>query len=763
MVDTAPEKYNVKITDNSEEAEVVESLQIPEAGTNKTYTLTYSLVQKTTRARRSAETTQDAVDTAVRKVTVTNQKPRLDNVQSITIKTQKGVDFNKDELLNQIKNVTATDFEDGIITEIVTEKPQLGKNGIVLEIPEFTSGENKVTYRVYDKDGNETVLERSVVISSNQAPVIEINERNTIIRPSKASTFKVSDLVSKVTDDYDTINKNSVTEYLQNGESVIAKINAYDPKSGTQKYDVKLQVTDNDGGTTVTQPITVTISNEAPVIKTELDSITAMKGKTIDLLSVVEITDDWNSFERTVTINGQKIENPRQYTVDLESNKAYPIVYTAVDSDGNTTVLQKDFNVVEDIEPEVIFAETSVSLGKLSDQTYKKGVYLKYGSFAEEATNVNVKDTVKVSELPVDTQRDVTVTYQNFNDKFNRYISMEGKVRTIKVTNYAPKVTAEQTTSLKEGDKITKEQLISFLTITDEDSKEELKIEINEDNLSLNNLKAGTHNVEYTITDTDGNVVTTTLPLKVQSTSEILSQGGGASISGGTSGSTEESSKETLDKDKVELEKPEKELTKDNVKLPQVETKEPVKFNDIPQNHWASPSITKMSSAGILKGDGNGNFNANQATKRADVAIMLVNLLGLENEAKELNSKTSFKDVREDKYYVNYVELAKQYGIISGVGNDKFNPEGTVSRQDVMVMVSRVLKQLGIEAKETTKANFSDANTVSDYAKESVDYLVSLGVVKGDNNKINPKQNITRAEMAVILDNVYTIIDNQNK
>ena len=89
--------------------------------------------------------------------------------------------------------------------------------------------------------------------------------------------------------------------------------------------------------------------------------------------------------------------------------------------------------------------------------------------------------------------------------------------------------------------------------------------------------------------------------------------------------------------------------------------------------------------------------------------------------------------------------------------------QSTVSRQDVMVMVSRVLKQLGVEAKETTKQNFSDANTVSDYAKESVDYLVSLGVVKGDNNKINPKQNITRAEMAVILDNVYTIIDNQNK
>lgn len=197
------------------------------------------------------------------------------------------------------------------------------------------------------------------------------------------------------------------------------------------------------------------------------------------------------------------------------------------------------------------------------------------------------------------------------------------------------------------------------------------------------------------------------------------------------------------------------ELTKEEIKLPEL-SEEPKDFTDMKETHWAKDSIEKLSKAGIISGD-DGKFNANEETKRADVTIMLVKLLGLEGEAK-----TNFSDVDNNKYYANYVGLAREYGIINGAGG-KFNPESNISRQDAIVMVAQVLKGLNmnISTEIQNSEEYTDFSNFSGYAKESVAILLNAGVIKGSEGKLNPTKPVTRAEMAVIVSNVYDILEQE--
>jgi hypothetical protein len=48
-------------------------------------------------------------------------------------------------------------------------------------------------------------------------------------------------------------------------------------------------------------------------------------------------------------------------------------------------------------------------------------------------------------------------------------------------------------------------------------------------------------------------------------------------------------------------------------------------------------------------------------------------------------------------------------------------------------------------------SKFQDSKGISDYAKEAIAICVKNEIIIGSNNKINPKDNITRAEVATIV------------
>ncbi len=231
--------------------------------------------------------------------------------------------------------------------------------------------------------------------------------------------------------------------------------------------------------------------------------------------------------------------------------------------------------------------------------------------------------------------------------------------------------------------------------------------------------------------------------------------GGGANI-GNTDATTENTtSSNTNNNNNGTVEN--KDLTLDIINLPSV-TGEAKVFSDVSASHWAKSYIDKLSTAGVINGS-NGMFNPNGQTKRADATIMLVNLLGLQPEA---NSR--FADVASTAYYAPYVGTASTYGIVNG-SNGMFNPENTISRQDTMVMMAQILKALNLNVNTDTSVlnQFSDVNSVSSYATESVAILVNSGIISGNNGRLNPTSPVTRAEMATIMSKLYDVLESATK
>ncbi|MBQ6698817.1 MAG: S-layer homology domain-containing protein, partial [Oscillospiraceae bacterium] len=157
-------------------------------------------------------------------------------------------------------------------------------------------------------------------------------------------------------------------------------------------------------------------------------------------------------------------------------------------------------------------------------------------------------------------------------------------------------------------------------------------------------------------------------------------------------------------------------------------------------------AINALAEDNIIKGTSETTFSPAKNITRADFAILLVRAFKLESENAE-----NFADVADSDYFAKELAIARNTGIVGGIGDNKYAPKNNITRQDMMVIVYRALKKLNVELEKTTDAEMTDVDSVADYAKEAVGALISAGLVNGKNGKIAPKDYTTRAEVAVLI------------
>ncbi|MBQ9518377.1 MAG: S-layer homology domain-containing protein, partial [Firmicutes bacterium] len=182
-------------------------------------------------------------------------------------------------------------------------------------------------------------------------------------------------------------------------------------------------------------------------------------------------------------------------------------------------------------------------------------------------------------------------------------------------------------------------------------------------------------------------------------------------------------------------------------------------FIDIDTRPWAVEAINNMASKGIIKGIGNNRFDPDNNCKRCDFAIVLTKMIGLDSEIATQN----YADIKLGEYYYNYVGIAKKYGIESGVDGDSFHPMAMITREDIMVMTYKGLKQKGytFNVDQTVLNGYNDASLLRNESREAVAALVNAKAVSGTSaTTLDPSSNITRAQMAVLMNNVVKFIDN---
>lgn len=172
---------------------------------------------------------------------------------------------------------------------------------------------------------------------------------------------------------------------------------------------------------------------------------------------------------------------------------------------------------------------------------------------------------------------------------------------------------------------------------------------------------------------------------------------------------------------------------------------------------WAITAIDSLYERGIINGVGNGKFAPTNNITRADFLIMVMNSYGIKPDSQVTQN---FSDAG-NKYYTKYLGTAKRLGLVLGMGNNLYFPENKITRQDMFVILYRIMDKLGKlpESSRDSKKNFddfSDKNQVDSYAIEAIRSFVKAGIVQGNNNKLMPKATATRSEAAQVLYNIIS-------
>jgi uncharacterized repeat protein (TIGR02543 family) len=187
----------------------------------------------------------------------------------------------------------------------------------------------------------------------------------------------------------------------------------------------------------------------------------------------------------------------------------------------------------------------------------------------------------------------------------------------------------------------------------------------------------------------------------------------------------------------------------------------PLTFKDV-EGHWAKDSVNDMGSRLVVNGVGNDLYNPDEDMTRAEFAAIMMRGLGL----KPVDGKSAFADVKASDWYYSAVLTAYDYKLIEGFEDGSFRPQEKITREQAMLILSKAMAITGLQEKLAAKDSYellkpyADAANVSDWAKAGVAASLEAGVVSGRGaDELAPKANITRAEVAAIVQRILKASD----
>ncbi len=179
-------------------------------------------------------------------------------------------------------------------------------------------------------------------------------------------------------------------------------------------------------------------------------------------------------------------------------------------------------------------------------------------------------------------------------------------------------------------------------------------------------------------------------------------------------------------------------------------------FTDLDVNEWYYNVVDKVIQlklmGNIVNEDSINYFEPDAPTSRGMIVTILRNL----SEEKVDGYENKFQDVEDGSWYTGSIAWANGNKIVSGYSNGMFGPDDLVKREDLAIMLYNYAKYKGYDLTITkTLEGFDDQSSVSSYAKKSIEWCVSNGIISGsvtgDGIYLNPIGNATRAEIAKMI------------
>ena len=176
-----------------------------------------------------------------------------------------------------------------------------------------------------------------------------------------------------------------------------------------------------------------------------------------------------------------------------------------------------------------------------------------------------------------------------------------------------------------------------------------------------------------------------------------------------------------------------------------------VKFDDVSDTAWYAAAVEYTVSNGLMNGTGIGSFEPESPMTRA----MLVTVLW-RYEGEPSGYVNVFTDIKDGQWYTQAVAWAVANGIVSGIGNGRFDPDGRITREQLATILFRYCNSKGINtAARADLSSFPDDGRVSAYASDAMSWAVAIDLVNGtqigSSTHLDPHGNATRAQVATIL------------
>ncbi len=173
-------------------------------------------------------------------------------------------------------------------------------------------------------------------------------------------------------------------------------------------------------------------------------------------------------------------------------------------------------------------------------------------------------------------------------------------------------------------------------------------------------------------------------------------------------------------------------------------------FSDVDEGRWSAGPIAYAVKNGYMKGVGGDEFDPEGTLTRAMAAAVLWRREG----EPEPTSRSGFYDVPPDEWFSDAVAWAKETGVVVGISEDLFDPDGPVTREQLAAMLFRFSSSAPVSVPERADlGRFADCADVREWAYEPLGWAVEAGIVAGTGeDRLSPCGYATREQLAAMIE-----------
>ncbi len=184
-------------------------------------------------------------------------------------------------------------------------------------------------------------------------------------------------------------------------------------------------------------------------------------------------------------------------------------------------------------------------------------------------------------------------------------------------------------------------------------------------------------------------------------------------------------------------------------------------FKDVKTSRWSYKAIQYAVEKGYMNGVGDGKFDPAGSMTRG----MVVTVLYRREGSPTVTFRNDFSDVKKGKYYSDAVIWAKDEGVVNGITETTFAPNGKITREQLATMLSRFSERCLVSVPERADlSGYPDSDKIHSYAKDALAWANEANLIKGmDDGTLSPRGYATREQFATILkrfDETFNLVYN---